>query len=213
MQVNLYSNVASIANSQISNKKSGAEVSINSTKDLNLKSANTKEAEKDTLSVLNSLGGNGLTQVYFMEFQQQIFNSTFNNNKAQAGIFDFMNTGLDLEKAKSIISNIDFASIGYEGKNILEMNNDELNALISEEGFFGVTNTANRIADFIINGANGDIEKLQKGFEGMNRGFEEAKNMWGGELPKISQDTMNKALEKVSSKINELGANTLTLEA
>lgn len=212
MQVNLYSNVASITNSQVSNKKANDD-SIKSTKEYNLQSANTKDIKQEKLDVLNSLGGKGLTQMYFIEFQQQVFNSTFSNNNAQAGILELMDGEARLEKAKDILSKIDFSSIGYEGKNILDMNSDELNALISEDGFFGVENTANRIADFVINGANGDIQKLQKGLEGMKRGFEEAKNMWGGELPKISQDTIDKALEKVSLEINKLGGNALNLDA
>lgn len=212
MQVNLYSNIASITNSQVSNKKANDD-SIKSTKEYNLQSANTKDIKQEKLDVLNSLGGKGLTQMYFIEFQQQVFNSTFSNNNAQAGILELMDGEARLEKAKDILSKIDFSSIGYEGKNILDMNSDELNALISEDGFFGVENTANRIADFVINGANGDIQKLQKGLEGMKRGFEEAKNMWGGELPKISQDTIDKALEKVSLEINKLGGNALNLDA
>ncbi|TNH34211.1 hypothetical protein [Campylobacter helveticus] len=210
MQVNTYANVASITQS-VSNKKADtkAESKVEtSTQDINLQSANLKDEE--TLDKLNSLGGKGLTQLYFMEFAQQSMNAIFGNTNAQAGLADMFNGG---GLAGSILSKIDFAGLGYTGKNPLAMNQDELKELVGENGFFGVANTANRIADFVIQGAGDNLEKLQKGFEGMKRGFEEASDMWGGKLPQISQDTINQAIEKVSKRIDELGGKTLNLEA
>ncbi|EHE0559387.1 hypothetical protein [Campylobacter upsaliensis] len=202
MQVNTYANVASITHA-VSNKKANVE---SSTQTINLQSANLKDEE--TLNKLNSLGGKGLSQLYFMEFAQQSINAIFGNTNAQAGVSNLLDG-----TAESILSKIDFAGLGYMGKSPLAMNQDELKELVGENGFFGVANTANRIADFVIQGAGDDPQKLQKGFEGMKKGFEEAQNLWGGKLPQISQDTINQALEKVSKRIDELGGQTLNLEA
>ncbi|EOC4488972.1 hypothetical protein ACI244_001584 [Campylobacter upsaliensis] len=203
MQVNTYANVASITHA-VSNKKANNVES--STQTMNLQSANLKDEE--TLNKLNSLGGKGLSQLYFMEFAQQSMNAIFGNTNAQAGVSNLLGG-----TAESILSKIDFAGLGYMGKSPLAMNQDELKELVGENGFFGVANTANRIADFVIQGAGDDPKKLQKGFEGMKKGFEEAQNLWGGKLPQISQDTINQALEKVSKRIDELGGQTLNLEA
>ncbi|EGK8047047.1 hypothetical protein IO357_000822 [Campylobacter upsaliensis] len=203
MQVNTYANVASITHA-VSNKKANNVES--STQTINLQSANLKDEE--TLNKLNSLGGKGLSQLYFMEFAQQSMNAIFGNTNAQAGVSNLLGG-----TAESILSKIDFAGLGYMGKSPLAMNQDELKELVGENGFFGVANTANRIADFVIQGAGDDPQKLQKGFEGMKKGFEEAQNLWGGKLPQISQDTINQALEKVSKRIDELGGQTLNLEA
>ncbi|EAH8539343.1 hypothetical protein ACJY7S_001662 [Campylobacter upsaliensis] len=202
MQVNTYANVASITHA-VSNKKANVE---SNTQTMNLQSANLKDEE--TLDKLNSLGGKGLSQLYFMEFAQQSMNAIFGNTNAQAGVSNLLGG-----TAESILSKIDFAGLGYMGKSPLAMNQDELKELVGENGFFGVANTANRIADFVIQGAGDNLEKLQKGFEGMKKGFEEAQNLWGGKLPQISQDTINQALEKVSKRIDELGGQTLNLEA
>lgn len=202
MQVNTYANVASITHA-VSNKKANVE---SSTQTMNLQSANLKDEE--TLNKLNSLGGKGLSQLYFMEFAQQSMNAIFGNTNAQAGVSNLLGG-----TAESILSKIDFAGLGYMGKSPLAMNQDELKELVGENGFFGVANTANRIADFVIQDAGDNLEKLQKGFEGMKKGFEEAQNLWGGKLPQISQDTINQALEKVSKRIDELGGQTLNLEA
>ncbi|EAI3918174.1 hypothetical protein YZ60_07785 [Campylobacter upsaliensis] len=203
MQVNTYANVASITHA-VSNKKANNVES--STQTMNLQSANLKDEE--TLNKLNSLGGKGLSQLYFMEFAQQSMNAIFGNTNAQAGVSNLLGG-----TAESILSKIDFAGLGYMGKSPLAMNQDELKELVGENGFFGVANTANRIADFVIQGAGDNLEKLQKGFEGMKKGFEEAQNLWGRKLPQISQDTINQALEKVSKRIDELGGQTLNLEA
>ncbi|EAJ7112112.1 hypothetical protein YZ61_07445 [Campylobacter upsaliensis] len=203
MQVNTYANVASITHA-VSNKKANNVES--STQTMNLQSANLKDEE--TLNKLNSLGGKGLSQLYFMEFAQQSMNAIFGNTNAQAGVSNLLGG-----TAESILSKIDFAGLGYMGKSPLAMNQDELKELVGENGFFGVANTANRIADFVMQGAGDDPQKLQKGFEGMKKGFEEAQNLWGGKLPQISQDTINQALEKVSKRIDELGGQTLNLEA
>ncbi|MCE7203422.1 hypothetical protein LZW54_02825 [Campylobacter coli] len=208
MQINTFSNVASMAQAQVSNKKADGNATEN-TKDTNVQSANSNQ---DILDKLNALGGKGISQIYLVQFQQQTMSTVLNTSNAQAGINDLLG-GNDLNSVKSMLSDIDFASLGYNGKNPLTMNTDELNQLINEEGFFGIDNTANRIADFVIKGAGNDVEKLKKGLEGIKQGFEQAEKIWGGELPQISQDTIEATIKKVSDRIDELGGKTLDLKA
>ncbi|HEG2927838.1 TPA: hypothetical protein SCW65_002055 [Campylobacter coli] len=208
MQINTFSNVASMAQAQVSNKKADGNATEN-TKDTNVQSANSNQ---DILDKLNALGGKGISQIYLVQFQQQTMSTVLNTSNAQARINDLLG-GNDLNSVKSMLSDIDFASLGYNGKNPLTMNTDELNQLISEEGFFGIDNTANRIADFVIKGAGNDVEKLKKGLEGIKQGFEQAEKIWGGELPQISQDTIEATIKKVSDRIDELGGKTLDLKA
>ncbi|ECQ0730806.1 hypothetical protein FYV79_00965 [Campylobacter coli] len=208
MQINTFSNVASMAQAQVSNKKADGNATEN-TKDTNVQSANSNQ---DILDKLNALGGKGISQIYLVQFQQQTMSTVLNTSNAQTGINDLLG-GNDLNSVKSMLSDIDFASLGYNGKNPLTMNTDELNQLISEEGFFGIDNTANRIADFVIKGAGNDVEKLKKGLEGIKQGFEQAEKIWGGELPQISQDTIEATIKKVSDRIDELGGKTLDLKA
>lgn len=172
MQVNTFSNIASMARTQVSNKK--ADDAKENTKDKNVQSANSsKDVDKNTLEKLNALGGKGITQIYLVQFQQQTMNAVIGSSNAQTGLDSLLN-GANLDTAKSILTNIDFASLGYSSKNPLDMNTDELQQLVSEDGFFGVENTANRIADFVIKGGGDDVEKLKKGLEGMKKGFEQA---------------------------------------
>lgn len=218
MEVNSVSAQSAVGLSQTSGKKASANESATDEKSQSTKNANTQSAQsssnldKETIEKLRALGGKGITNLYIAQFQQQAFSASFGNFGSQSGIFDLMSANT-ANKATSILSQIDFASIGYTGKNILSMNSSELKALVSEDGFFGIENTASRIADFVINGAGDDLAKLQKGFEGMKRGFEQAEKMWGGKLPQISQDTIDKAIEKVSARIKELGGNAIDMNA
>jgi hypothetical protein len=115
------------------------------------------------------------------------------------------------------LTNEDFKSflndIGYDGKPIAELSQDEAADLVSEDGFFGIDQTSQRIADFVINGANGDESMMRAGRDGMIQGFKEAEDMWGGELPEISQKTMDKALELVDKAMYDLGYSVLDTEA
>ena len=143
-----------------------------------------------------------LTQAYLVEYTQTIENYSSTNLEAQGASFD-------MGKVKDILKSIDFEAIGYTGKSIVEMNPDEAKALVSEEGFFGVTQTSNRLADFVLSGGGDDIEKLKAGREGIVRGFNEAEKIWGEKLPEISYETLDKALAKIDEKISSLGASIL----
>ncbi|MDF1882707.1 hypothetical protein JHD49_02000 [Sulfurimonas sp. SAG-AH-194-C21] len=105
------------------------------------------------------------------------------------------------------------SDIGYEGKPIADLSQEEAGALVSEDGFFGITQTSERIANFVIAGAGGDEDRLRAGREGMLQGFKDAESMWGGALPDISQKTMQAAVELVDKKMNSLGFSILNQEA
>jgi hypothetical protein len=103
--------------------------------------------------------------------------------------------------------------VGYGGKPIAELSKDEAAKLVSEDGIFGIKQTSQRIADFVINGAGGDENKLRAGREGMLLGFKQAEEMWGGKLPEISQITMQKATQMVDMAMNDLGFSIINQEA
>ncbi len=103
--------------------------------------------------------------------------------------------------------------VGYTGKPIAELSQDEAAALVAEDGIFGIKQTSERIANFVINGAGGDEDRLRAGREGMLQGFKDAEKMWGGELPEISQKTMQAAIEMVDKAMYDLGFSILNQEA
>jgi len=102
--------------------------------------------------------------------------------------------------------------VGYEGKPIAELSQSEAAELISEDGIFGIKQTSERIANFVIDGAGGDEDLMRAGREGMLQGFKEAEELWGGELPEISQQTMQKAIEMVDEAMREAGFSIIDTE-
>lgn len=67
---------------------------------------------------------------------------------------------------------------------------------ISEDGYWGVKQTTERIFSFAQALAGDDEEKMTKMKEAFEKGFKEATKTWGKELPGISQDTRDAVLKK-----------------
>jgi hypothetical protein len=103
--------------------------------------------------------------------------------------------------------------IGYKGKNIADLSQEEAKELVSEDGFFGVNQTSQRIADFVIKGANGDEDLLRAGLDGIMQGFNEAEEIWGEKLPDISYKTIDRAKELITQEMNKLGYSVLDTSA
>ena len=64
---------------------------------------------------------------------------------------------------------------------------------ISEDGYWGVKQTSQRLFDFASALAGDDVDKMKDMQKAMEKGFKLATKAWGRELPKISQDTLDAA--------------------
>lgn len=111
---------------------------------------------------------------------------------------------LNFLSGKESEEGMNLSNIGYEGKPITDLTQDEAAELLSDEGFFGITQTSDRVANFVFSFAGNDLELLQKGREGVVQGFEEANKLFGGELPEISYKTQERTLALLDEKINSL---------
>lgn len=60
---------------------------------------------------------------------------------------------------------------------------------ISEDGYWGVKQTSERIFDFAMALSGGDQEKMEKMRNAFEKGFKQATATWGQDLPSISKDT------------------------
>jgi hypothetical protein len=73
----------------------------------------------------------------------------------------------------------------------------EAQELVADDGYLGVENTAERIFNFAVGVAGGDITRIDAIKEGVNNGFQEALEAFGGELPEISYDTYDAVINKL----------------
>ncbi|AVK80719.1 hypothetical protein [Campylobacter fetus] len=202
---------------QIGNSNSSSMFSF-----LNIKPDSAENIEKIKESA-SKIDAKNITQNYFLQFQNNTFSNTSGNINVQVGLMPFSlpepfmpgnsNNSGGLSSGLSDLISKNISQTGYTGKPISSLSQDEAKALISENGYFGVANTADRIAGFVISGAGDNLEKLQSGLEGVKKGFAEAEKLWGSKLPDISQETMSKTVSQINQRISELGGNTLNVTA
>lgn len=120
-----------------------------------------------------------------------------NASKDQQSVLDFLS-------GKGKINDMSLEDIGYKGKPIMDLSPEEATDLVGENGFFGITQTSDRVSNFVFGFAGDDLEKLQKGRDGIVKGFEEANKMFGGNLPEISYKTQERTLALIDAKIESL---------
>lgn len=70
-----------------------------------------------------------------------------------------------------------------------EKTKSEAQQAISEDGFWGVKQTSQRIFDFAQALAGDNVDTMKKMQAAVEKGFEQAGAAWGGELPSISGET------------------------
>lgn len=66
---------------------------------------------------------------------------------------------------------------------------------ISEDGYYGVKKTSERILDFAKALSGGDPANIATLRKAVEDGFKAAEKMWGGELPQISKDTYDAVMK------------------
>ena len=83
---------------------------------------------------------------------------------------------------------------------------------ISEDGYYGVKQTSERLFDFASALAGDDVEKMKKMQAAMQKGFKQATGAWGKDLPDICQKTLDAANKKFEDyyKSKESTSDTTT---
>jgi hypothetical protein len=148
------------------------------------------------------ISGKVLSDSYLVQY-------TLSTQDTSSGNFQAQSAPFDMKKIGNILDSIDFNAIGYTGKPIKDMTPDEAKAVVSKDGFFGVDQTSARLSDFVLSGGGDNVDTLKAGREGIIKGFKDAEKMWGGKLPDISYQTLDKALAKIDEKITSLGGSIL----
>jgi len=96
---------------------------------------------------------------------------------------DLFATNLKEQGIATLVAN------GENEINLETLTTEEATELVSDTGYFGVENTAQRIFDFAIGMAGNDPSRLDAIVSGIADGFAQAEEAWGGTLPEISYAT------------------------
>ena len=69
---------------------------------------------------------------------------------------------------------------------------------ISENGYWGIEQTSDRLVSFAQALSGGDSSKAEEMIEAVKEGFKQATEAWGGKLPDICQKTLDATIEKLN---------------
>lgn len=83
---------------------------------------------------------------------------------------------------------------------------------ISEDGYWGVKQTSERILSFATALAGNDSKNLEKMRDAFLKGYEQAEKTWGGKLPDISKRTYDAVLEGFDKLMNPKTEEVTTSE-
>lgn len=142
-------------------------------------------------------------QLKITQFQLETVNFSSKEVNEQAQLYEF-----SLSASRLDITLTDIAT--SENK---QDTREQSNSFFDENGYWGIAQTSQRLANFVLAGAGDDINKLRQGREGILQGFKEAEQIWGGQLPQISYKTINSALEQIDSRIHDLGKPIIDVAA
>lgn len=78
---------------------------------------------------------------------------------------------------------------------------------ISEDGYWGVKQTSERLVSFAKALTGGDPSKADEMIEAFKKGYKQATKSWGGDLPGICQQTYDATIEKLTEWKNSLNSS------
>lgn len=81
---------------------------------------------------------------------------------------------------------------------------------VSEDGYWGVKQTSNRILDFATALTGGDPSKIEEMREAFKKGYKQAEKTWGGELPDISKQTYDAVMAGFDKMAEDAAKTTAT---
>ena len=88
-------------------------------------------------------------------------------------------------------------SMGDTEVDLAGITQDEAAELVSDDGYFGVDKTSERIFQLAVGIAGGDPSRIDAIKEGVDKGFQDALDAFDGWLPDISYDTYDAVMEKL----------------
>lgn len=69
---------------------------------------------------------------------------------------------------------------------------------IAEDGYWGVNQTSDRLVSMAIALSGGDTDKADELMNAIEKGYKQATQAWGEDLPQICQDTMDATRQKMN---------------
>lgn len=105
-----------------------------------------------------------------------------------------------LKQADKSVNIFDYLGQEYSAEDIAQAKED-----ISEDGYWGVKQTSQRILDFATALTGGDPDKIEEMRSAFEKGYKLAEKAFGGELPDICKQTYDAVFEGFDKMKEEAG--------
>ncbi len=105
-----------------------------------------------------------------------------------------------LKQAEKGSNIFDFLGSEYSAEDIAQAKED-----VSEDGYYGVKQTSQRILDFAVALTGGDPDKIAEMKSAFEKGYKMAEKTWGGELPDICKQTYDAVFEGFDKMMEDAG--------
>lgn len=103
-----------------------------------------------------------------------------------------------LKQGKALSNTTDIYGYLREGKlDVDEETRAQAARDIAEDGYWGVEQTAERLFSFAKALTGGDPAMADEMINAVKKGFKQAEKAWGGSLPQISRDTIDRTIGKM----------------
>lgn len=159
-------------------------------------SSSTKKTERDNSAIIAKLKADSDARLSSLKSLVEKIFSKQGQTYASANSSDIMNDSAFWNAIRTGNFTVD-AETAAQAK-----------ADIAEDGYWGVNQTSDRLVEFAKAAANGDSSKIEKMRAAIQKGFDAAKKLWGGELPGISKDTYDATMKKLDQWAEEAGVAT-----
>lgn len=111
----------------------------------------------------------------------------------QKNLFDIAGLSDDQLSSMNLAGTFREAAALASPEDILKAKED-----ISEDGYWGVNQTSDRLVSMAIALSGGDTSKADEMMEAIQKGYDKATKAWGEDLPQICQDTLEAARQKMT---------------
>ena len=194
---NIATTYTSTVNSPVEDKKKDKEVEVKKEaaavyekSEENSSTSKVSSKETDRTKIIQQLKADDALR------QQQLLDIVHKMMGKQAKTYGIANTDNDQDSIWKFLAKGDFT---VDAATKAQAQED-----ISENGYWGVKQTSERILDFAKALAGDDPEKLEKMRSAFEKGYKQAEKTWGGELPDISKQTFDavmKGFDELTGKV------------
>lgn len=187
---------AATPNTTTAAKTSEVESKADDTAVVYEKSSSTKDSKKSNSAIIAKLQADSDARLSSLKSLVEKVITKQGNTYASANSSDIMNNSAFWNAIRTGNFTVDAATAA------------QAQADIAEDGYWGVNQTSDRLVEFAKAAAGGDSSKIEKMRNAIQKGFDAAKKLWGGELPGISQDTYDATMKKLDQWAEEAGVAT-----